>query len=131
MKQLIDFKGLQMKGDVYPTDIDALIECKDSEYIIVEVKYGKARVPYGQRLAIQRMVDDFTKAGKRAVAFICEHKVRDVDTPVVAAKCKIREEYKGSTHKWITRSDEVTLGGAIRKLGGSRCNICESGKARA
>ena len=48
------------------TDIDGLIEYHDSEYILLEVKHKDARVPYGQRLAIQRMVDDFTKAGTSA-----------------------------------------------------------------
>ena len=91
MKQLIDFKGLEVDGYIYPTDIDGLIEYKDSEYIIFEVKYGSAEVPFGQKLAIQRMVDDFTKIGKQAVAFVCEHTVRNADTPVVAAWCKVRE----------------------------------------
>lgn len=74
MKQLIDFKGLELDNGIYPTDIDGLIEYHDSEYILLEVKHKDARVPYGQRLAIQRMVDDFTKAGKKAVAIVCEHK---------------------------------------------------------
>lgn len=72
-KQLIDFKGLEIDGYIYPTDIDGLIEYKDSEYILFEVKHGNAEVPFGQRLALQRMVDDFTKIGKQAVVFICEH----------------------------------------------------------
>ena len=79
MKQLIDFKGLELDNGIYPTDIDGLIEYHDSEYILLEVKHKDARVPYGQRLAIQRMVDDFTKAGKKAVAIVCEHKVDDTD----------------------------------------------------
>lgn len=82
MKQLIDFKGLELDNGIYPTDIDGLIEYHDSEYILLEVKHKDARVPYGQRLAIQRMVDDFTKAGKKAVAIVCEHKVDDTDKPV-------------------------------------------------
>ena len=95
MKQLIDFKGLELDNGIYPTDIDGLIEYHDSEYILLEVKHKDARVPYGQRLAIQRMVDDFTKAGKKAVAIVCEHKVDDTDKPVVAAFCKVRELYYG------------------------------------
>ena len=100
MKQLIDFKGLELDNGIYPTDIDGLIEYHDSEYILLEVKHKDARVPYGQRLAIQRMVDDFTKAGKKAVAIVCEHKVDDTDKPVVAAFCKVRELYYGGEHKW-------------------------------
>ena len=47
MKQLIDFKGLELDNGIYPTDIDGLIEYHDSEYILLEVKHKDARVPYG------------------------------------------------------------------------------------
>lgn len=77
MKQLIDFRGLELDGGIYPTDIDGLIEYHDNEYIIIEVKHGKAKVPVGQRVAMQRMVEDFTKIGKRAVAIVCEHNVSE------------------------------------------------------
>lgn len=99
-KQLIDFVGMQVDGYIYPTDIDGLIEYKDSEYIIFEVKFGDADVPKGQKLALQRMVDDFTKVGKQAVVFICEHHISDPNTPVIAAKCKVREIYYGNERQW-------------------------------
>lgn len=95
MKQLIDFKGLELDGGIYPTDIDGIIEYRDSEYIILEVKHHKAKVPWGQRLCLQRMVDDFTKTGKKAVAIVCEHEVDNPDIPVVAALCNVRELYYG------------------------------------
>ena len=109
MKQLIDFKGLEL-------DIDGLIEYHDSEYILLEVKHKDARVPYGQRLAIQRMVDDFTKAGKKAVAIVCEHKVDDTDKPVVAAFCKVRELYYGGEHKWRPPDSPMNVRQAIDKF---------------
>lgn len=116
MKQLIDFKGLEVDGYIYPTDIDGLIEYKDSEYILFEVKYGSAEVPIGQRLAIQRMVDDFTKVGKQAVAFICEHTVRNADKPVVAAWCKVREIYYGGEKQWRAPDNEITVKEAVNSF---------------
>ena len=104
MKQLIDFKGLE---------VDGLIEYKDSEYILFEVKYGSAEVPLGQKLAIQRMVDDFTKVGKQAVAFVCEHTVRDANKPVVAAWCKVREIYYGKEKQWRAPDNEITVREAV------------------
>ena len=112
-KQLIDFKGLSIDETIYPTDIDGLIEYKDSEYIIFETKYGDAAVPFGQRLALQRMVDDFTKIGKQAVAFICEHTVRDPQKPVIAAWCKVREIYYGKEKVWRTPLNPITLKTAV------------------
>lgn len=113
MKQLIDFKGLGIDGNIYPTDIDGLIEYKDSEYIIFEIKHGDAEVPFGQRLALQRMVDDFTKVGKQAVAFVCEHTVRDANKPVVAAWCKVREIYYGGERQWRAPLHETTVREAV------------------
>lgn len=113
MKQLIDFKGLEVDGYIYPTDIDGLIEYKDSEYILFEVKYGSAEVPLGQKLAIQRMIDDFTKVGKQAVAFVCEHTVRNADKPVVAAWCKVREIYYGKEKQWRAPDNEITVREAV------------------
>lgn len=113
MKQLIDFEGLDVDGYIYPTDIDGLIEYKNSEYILFEVKYGKAEVPYGQKLAIQRMIDDFAKVGKHAVAFICEHAVRSTKEPVIAAQCKVREIYYGKEQRWRTPDCEITVREAV------------------
>ena len=113
MKQLIDFKGCSVGEGMYPTDIDGLIEYKDSEYILFEVKYGNAPVPIGQRLAIQRMIDDFTKVGKQAVAFVCEHTVRDTNKPVVMAWCKVREIYYGKEKQWRAPDREITVREAV------------------
>lgn len=120
-KQLIDFQGLGLDGGIYPTDIDAIIEYHDSEYILLEVKFERSKVPYGQRLAIQRMVDDFTKVGKRAIAIVAEHGASDPDTPVIAAYCTVREIYSGDDCKWKTPEHELT----VRQVVDSFRNISE------
>lgn len=83
------------------------------KYIILEVKHRGAAVPYGQRLAIERMVDDFTTVGKSAVAIICEHQVDDPDKPVVAAYCKVREIYYGKEHIWRPPDGSINVRQAI------------------
>ena len=112
-KQLIDFQGLELDGGIYPTDIDALIEYHDSEYILLEVKFKKTKIPYGQRLAIQRMVDDFTKAGKRSVALVAEHYDSDPRKPVIAANCMVRELYYGEECRWRAPTHELTVRQAV------------------
>lgn len=112
-KQLIDFQGLDLDGGIYPTDIDALIEYHDIEYILLEVKFEKAKVPYGQRLALQRMVDDFTKVGKRAIALVAEHYDQDPRKPVIAANCKVRELYYGEECKWRSPTHDLTVRQAV------------------
>ena len=112
-KQLIDFQGLGLDDGIYPTDLDALIEYHNSEYIIVEVKYKKTRVPYSQRLAIQRMVDDFTNAGKRAIALVAEHHNTNPRDPVIAANCKVRELYYGGESMWRSPTRDLTVRQAV------------------
>lgn len=113
MKQLIDFKGLELDGGIYLTDIDGIVEFRDSEYIILEVKHNNAKVPWGQRLCLQRMVDDFTKSGKKAVAIVCEHRVDDPGKPIVAAFCNVRELYYGGEKKWRPPDKPMTVRQAI------------------
>lgn len=110
---MIEFKGCDVGAGMYPTDIDGLIEYQDSKYVLFEVKYGDAPVPKGQRLAIQRMVDDFTKVGKQAIAFICEHTVRDPAKPVVMAWCKVRELYYGGEKRWRAPKEEISVKEAL------------------
>ena len=112
-KQLIDFQGLGLDGGLYPTDIDALIEYHDMEYILVEVKYKNKRVPYSQKLAIQRMIEDFTKAGKRAIALVAEHYESDPRKPVIAANCRVRELYYGEECEWRAPVCEITVRQAV------------------
>lgn len=100
MKQLIDFQGLELDSGIFPTDIDGIIEFHDLRYIVFEVKHENSPAPVGQKLALQRMVDDFTKSGKRAVAIICEHNIPADKGAVIAAKCNVREVYFGAEHKW-------------------------------
>ena len=109
MKQLIDFKGCAVDGGMYPTDIDGVIEYKDSKYIIFEVKYGDSEIPIGQRLALQRMVDDFTKSGKQAIVLICSHTVKNPNKPVVMAWCNVREIYYGDEKRWRTPDKEIKV----------------------
>ena len=113
MSQLIDFRGCSVGSGLYPTDIDGLIEYKDSEYILFEVKFAGKPVPIGQRLAIQRMIDDFTKVGKYAVAFVCDHTVKDPDKPIIMARCKVREIYYGKEKQWRAPDRAITVREAI------------------
>ncbi len=70
--QLRNFKGLRW-GNITPTDIDGIVEFRDKAYVIFELKYGVAEVPYGQRLAIDRMCTDLEKANKKVLGMIARH----------------------------------------------------------
>lgn len=102
MKQLISFTGMTIenKHNLYPTDIDGLIEYHDKGYVFFEVKHRDAAMPYGQRLALQRMVEDAARVGKTSIAIVCEHTVDDPCIPVTVATCRVREIYYSKEHRW-------------------------------
>ena len=91
-KQLIDFTGLKF-GNIYPTDIDGVIEYKNKAIALFELKHGDAELPEGQRLALRRMIDDSRAAGKEAVLFICEHYVDDCNKDIDASETIVRKFY--------------------------------------
>lgn len=113
-QQINNFRDL-VYGKITPTDIDGLIEYRDKAYVIIEVKYGNKDVPYGQKLAIKRMVDDLS-SGKACVAIICEHEVHDTDKHVDVSNCKVREVYFGSEKKWRKPNLGITTKQAIDRF---------------
>jgi hypothetical protein len=98
-QQINDFSGLRY-GTITPTDIDGISDMHNRGYVIHEVKYRKAKVPRGQKLCLQRMVDDFNKAGKKSIAIIAEHSVDDTSVAVDNADCDVREIYMSSKTGW-------------------------------
>ena len=64
-------------------------------------------------MALQRMVDDFTKSGKQAIVLICSHTVKNPNKPVVMAWCNVREIYYGDEKRWRTPDREIKVREAI------------------
>jgi len=52
--QVKDFTGLRW-GKITPTDIDGLIDFGGKFIVVFELKYAGAEMPYGQRLALERL----------------------------------------------------------------------------
>ena len=103
-RQLIDFEGLNV-GSILPTDLDGLIEYHDEAFILYEFKYKGTEIPLGQRIAIERMVDTFSKAGKQAVAFLCRHEVKDPNEDVLAKDATVTSVYWNGT--WFDCNENV------------------------
>jgi hypothetical protein len=59
-KQGRDFTGLR-HGNITPTDVDALIEYENKAYVFIEAKLSGVDMPYGQKLALERLCDDLQK----------------------------------------------------------------------
>lgn len=91
-RQIIDFHGLRIRN-ITPTDIDGFIEYQDKAMIFLEFKYLDADLPYGQQLALVRLIDNIDKAGKEAVLFVCEHNITNCDKDVIAENAIVRSFY--------------------------------------
>lgn len=111
-KQIIDFKGL-VDGKMMPTDIDAIIEYKNKAYVIIEVKHINAILPLGQKIAIERLVKDTAKAGKKSIAFVVLHDTKpneDIDL----ANCYINKYFY--ENKWVIQNEKILLCDAVNNF---------------
>ena len=91
-RQIIDFSSLRFRK-ITPTDMDGLIEYRNKGFIFFEYKYQNAKMPDGQKLALERMVDAIQEGGKEAVLFLCSHNVEDTRQDVDAASALVVATY--------------------------------------
>jgi hypothetical protein len=109
-QQINDFSRLKF-GNITPTDIDGLIEYKNLAYVFLEVKYGNAPFPDGQRIALERLSNDVDLAGKKSIVIIGQHEISNTSESVDAAICWVRKYfYKGS---WRLPKSPITVIEAI------------------
>ena len=99
-RQINDFSNLALPYNITPTDIDGLIEYRNEKYIFFEVKYRDAPMPYGQKLALERLVADTSMGRKKAIAIVCEHDVHDTADDVDVSQTFVREVYSYRTKEW-------------------------------
>ena len=98
-RQLLRFDGFKI-GNITPTDIDAHIDYHNIITIFFESKLFDKDVPYGQRLALERLVKDAKSARKRGVAMIVEHGVIDPAQDVFLTDCAVREVFTTECMTW-------------------------------
>lgn len=111
-KQLRDFTGLRW-GKITPTDIDCYVEFWDRLFVFAEAKGKGLYVPFGQRLALERLCDAVAETGRIAVQLVLDH-----DTPpeqdVDYGRCLVRAvRYQ---REWKEPDNPITCREAIDKL---------------
>lgn len=106
-KQLISFEGLCYPNNITPTDIDVAIEFHDKSIVLGELKHVGNSLLLGQRLLLERFVNNFEKSGKYAIAFIAKHSVMDTDEDVIAAEAIVEKFYMGG--KWKAPSCVISV----------------------
>jgi len=103
-RQLRDFSGLRW-GNITPTDIDGYFEIGDRIFVFIEIKYGTTEVPFGQKLALERLVDIIGET-RDAILIIGSHH-DEAGTDIDVAPCVVRE-YRTS-NVWHSPTKKTTI----------------------
>lgn len=100
-RQIIDYSGLHV-GNLYPTDIDGLMDLHNNCTVVLEYKYRTKPLPTGQRIALERLADN---SKVPTVVIVAGHDVTDVDRDIPADSCPVRQYYYGGM--WFEGSGTV------------------------
>jgi len=107
--QIRDFSGLLI-GNITPTDIDGFIEYKDKCFIFVETKHNNAKLPFGQRLAFERLADACNKYKPTLFIIGSHNTIGDIDF----ANCLVTE-YRFD-FKWRIQETTITVKDMIMRF---------------
>jgi len=89
VSQSIDFTGIE-NNKIHPTDIDFVLEFDNEILILGEVKKKGNKLPIGQRLVLERMVDRW---GSKGIALKVIHSHRDDNTDIPLKDCFVEAYY--------------------------------------
>src|SRR5690606_24006720 len=89
--QLHDFSNLRYQNNITPTDLDGLIDFQNKAFVFIEDKFGTTEMPFGQKLALERLADCVEVSGKLSLIIVCRHDY-DKDT-IDLASCIVTKIY--------------------------------------
>jgi hypothetical protein len=98
-----DYSGLTF-GNITPTDIDSFLDFGNKVFVIIEFKLEGMEMPFGQQLAIERLVDVLAQS-KPTIGIVATHSTKPEDE-IVAGNCPV-EKYRYKAN-WKTRSTPTT-----------------------
>ncbi len=120
VKQVIDFTGVQ-NGKVHPSDIDFVLEFDNRVLILGEVKRQFNRIPTGQKLILERIVDSWDG---HSIAIKVEHNFKDDSINIPLEECRVSAWY----HKknWHYPKKKYDFKYFINRLGVKwKCSKCK------
>lgn len=107
-QQVRDYSGLRFEK-ITPTDIDGLMDFRDSAWVIIELKQSGNEMPYGQRLALERLTDNLSTI-KPSICFIADHDTSADQEIEAAAAVVVMFRYN---KRWVDDIRKITLRQAI------------------
>lgn len=114
LKRPILFNGLQ-EGNIYPMDIDAVIELHDKYLLLFEVKEQGKPLTAGQSIVLKRIIDSWCRSSvhKKAILFHVTHKpnLKEVEL----SECLVENYY--SRGKWYNVKNKHTVKDMLHAYG--------------
>jgi hypothetical protein len=113
-RQRADFNGM-LFGTITPTDIDGFVEFSDQVFVFIETKHGDAKLPRGQRLALERVCDRVQKSGAQAMVLVLHNNElgNGSATYQIAPLPVTQYRYKG---EWFRPRDTINALQAVQKF---------------
>tara|TARA_R100000231_G_scaffold119893_2_gene90032 strand:- start:2540 stop:2932 length:393 start_codon:yes stop_codon:yes gene_type:complete len=120
VKQVIDFTGVQ-NGKMHPSDIDFVLEFDNKVLILGEVKRQFNRIPTGQKLILERIVDSWNGYG---IAIKVEHNFKDDTVNIPLEECKVTAWYHKNNWQYPKKKYDFVY--FINRLGVKwKCHKCK------
>ena len=105
-KQLISYEGLERHRKITPTDTDGLIDYNGNAFIFLEGKLITKELDYGQKLAIENIINGLIESGKPSCCLVFRHN-KNPDEMIIAKDCIVSEIYY--QHKWRFYNTKTVL----------------------
>jgi len=115
VRQTIDFSGVQNKN-MHPSDIDAVLEFDQQILILIEIKFKGTKIPTGQKLMLQRIVDSWHQGVKKGIVLKVEHNFQISNKDIPLDKCFVTEYYYAGQWKKIKPQNFVRYVNRLGKL---------------
>ena len=93
-RQQRDYSGVRY-GNITPTDIDGIIDYKNRCWVIIELKYMDATIPFGQMLCLERLTDDLQRV-KPTLCIIASHMQHNPELDIDVANSLVTHYRKDS-----------------------------------
>lgn len=106
-KQLISFEGMERMRKITPTDIDGMIDYNGNSFVYFEFKTTGKTMDYGQKLAIEHIINSHQQAGNMACAVLIYHDC--TENEIIMAKDKIIDSVFYNKHWTDWKPFDYTL----------------------
>lgn len=100
-KQINSFAGLIRRRNITPTDIDGLIEYNGNAFIMLEGKYGDAKLPEGQKMALENLANAIIDGKKIVVIIVYRHYIENTNEDIIVSQQFVSDVYFNKKWKKI------------------------------